>query len=149
ESGLLYVCDSGDREDKGGAIYRITPQGKVSLLVDGKKSPAIKAPYGLKMDGASHLLVNTHIGELHRIKLTNGTTEQLAKGFDGGEGLAWDYNGQLFVTSWNRTKVYGIPKPGKKPVLVAEGFESATDLCLDRGGKRLLIPDMEAGAIYA
>src|SRR5260370_2745250 len=39
------------------------------------------------------------------------------------------------VSDWKNGKVYGIPKPGQKPVLVAEGFESAADLCLDRGGK--------------
>lgn len=150
ESGLLYVSDSGDLEGKGGAVYRITPQGKVSLVVDGKQSPAIKAPNGLKMDGAAHLLVLDFLsGELHQIKLSNGKTEKIADGFDGGDGLAWDYHGQLFVTSWKHGKVYGIPRPGAKPVLVAEGFESAADLCLDRGGKRLLIPDMKAGALYA
>src|SRR5205823_4900072 len=40
-----------------------------------------------------------------------------------------------------------LPRPREKPVLLAEGFESAADLCHDASGKNLLIPDMQAGTI--
>src|SRR5207302_2180437 len=84
ESGTLYVSDSGDLEGKDGAIYRIDPKKKVSLVLDGKKSPAVKGPNGLAMDGQSHLLFNDLVsGELHRIKLADGSTEKLAEGFGG------------------------------------------------------------------
>ena len=43
----------------------------------------------------------------------------------------------------------GIPRPGEKPVLLAEGFKSAADICLDPSGKFLLVPDMKAGTLTA
>jgi glucose/arabinose dehydrogenase len=150
ESGTLYVSDSGDLEGKDGAIYRIDPRGKVSLVLDGKKSSAVKAPNGLAMDGQSHLLfVDLHSGELHRIKLSNGSTEKLAEGFGGSDGLCWDKFGRLFVSDWKNGKVFVIPRPGEKPILLAEGFESAADLCLAPDGKHLLVPDMKAGTVTA
>jgi sugar lactone lactonase YvrE len=56
EQGTLYVADAGDGKS-GGSIYRIAPNGKVSLVTDEKRSPAMQAPTGLAMDGMSHLVV--------------------------------------------------------------------------------------------
>ncbi len=38
EKGVLYVSDSGDHKGKGGAIYRITQKGHVSLVADALDS---------------------------------------------------------------------------------------------------------------
>src|SRR5262249_21495820 len=38
---------------------------------------------------------------------------------------------------------------GAKAVLLASGFQSAADLCLDPTGKFLLVPDMKAGTLTA
>jgi glucose/arabinose dehydrogenase len=158
ELGVLYVSDSGDLKGNGGAIYRITivtnPKKKeetkvtVTTVTDGKTNPKIKTPNGLVMDGKNHLLMLDFMsGELLRIRVTDGQTTKIADGFDGGDGLAWDNFGQLFITSWKSGKVWGIPRAGQKPILVASGFESAADLCLDPTGKFLLIPDMKAGTL--
>lgn len=150
ESGMLYVSDSGDLEGKEGAVFRITPQGKVSLLIDGQKSESVKTPNGLLMDGQSHLLVlDFTSGELNRLRLADATLTKIADGFIGGDGLMWDKVGRLFITSWKTGKVWGIARPGAKPVLIAEGFESAADLCFDAANNRLLIPDMKAGTLTA
>ncbi len=122
---------------------------EVILVTDGKSDPRIKTPNGLVMDGMNHLLmVDFGSGELLRIAVkTDGTSEKIAEGFDGGDGLAWDNFGRLFITSWKHGKVWGIPRPGVAPILMAEGFKSAADLCVDASGKFLLIPDMKAGTI--
>jgi len=86
-------------------------------------------------------------GDLLRIRVTDGQTTKIAGGFDGGDGLAWDHFGRLFITSWKTGKVWGIPRPGEKAVLIASGFESAADCCLDPTGKFLLVPDMKAGTL--
>ncbi len=144
----LYVSDTGDLEGKEGAIYRIDLRGKVTLLIDGKKSPAVKAPNGLLMDGESFLLfVDAFSGELHRIKLADGSTEKLAEGFGAGDGLAWDKFGRLYVSDWKNGNVFVIPRPGDKPILLAEGFQSAADICLAPDGRHLLVPDMKAGTL--
>lgn len=165
ENGTIYVSDSGDLKGNGGAIYRLNIGGgfpfpkfkdkqpepakaKVTLVTDGKKNPAIKAPNGLVMDGKSFLLVLDIVsGELLRIKLGDGSSTKIAEGFQGGDGLAWDMHGRLFITSWAQGKVWGIPRAGQTPILIGEGFASAADLCLDPTGKFLLIPDMKSGTL--
>lgn len=166
ENGTIYVSDSGDLKGNGGAVYRLNIGGggfpfpkfkdkqpepakaKVTLVTDGKKNPAIKAPNGLVMDGKSFLLVLDIVsGELLRIKLGDGSSTKIADGFQGGDGLAWDMHGRLFITSWAQGKVWGIPRPGQAPILIGEGFASAADLCLDPTGKFLLIPDMKSGTL--
>ena len=159
ENGVLYVSDSGDLKGNGGAIYSIHvyfDKGKkatvtnVTTIANGKLNPQIKTPNGLVMDGKNHLLMlDFTTGELLRIKISSGTSTKIADGFDGGDGLAWDNFGRLFITSWKTGKVWGIPRPGEKAVLLASGFQSAADLCVSRDGKSLLIPDMKAGTLTA
>ena len=150
ETGMIYVSDSG-KDGKGGAVYRINPKGGgVSLVVDEKKLPGLKTPNGLANDGTSFLLLaDFGTGILHRIKLADGTSEQVADGFDGADGVTWDYYGRLYVSSWKSGKVWVIPRPDEKPVLVVEGFKSAADTCLDPTGKFILVPDMLAGTLTA
>lgn len=150
EGGALYVSDSGDLEGGHGAVYRVNLRGEVEVIADGKRFPGLKIPNGLLLDGASHLLVlDFGSGELHRIKLSTNTWEKIADGFVGGDGLAWDKFGRLYISNWKEGKVFVIPRPGDKPILLAEGFQSAADLCLDASGQRLLVPDMKAGTITA
>ena len=148
ESGMLYVSDSGDLKGNGGAVYRITLQGLVSLVADPKSLPAMHTPNGLAMDGASHLLLaDFGSGELHRIKLADGSNEKIADGFGGADGLVWDHFGRLFISDYKSGKIFVIVRPGEKPILLADGFQAAADICLDASGKNLLVPDMKAGTV--
>jgi glucose/arabinose dehydrogenase len=148
--GALYVSDSGDLKGAGGAIFRIDQKGKVTLVADAKKSPALKTPNGLLHDSLMHLLVaDFTTGELHRLTIANGKTEKIADGFGGGDGLAWDRHGRLYISDWKNGKVFIIPRPGDKPILLAEGLKAAADICLDPTNKRILVPDMTAGTITA
>jgi gluconolactonase len=56
--GSLYVSDSGDIQNGGkGAIFKITPQGKVSLVISEAQNPSIKSPNGLLLEPTGKLLV--------------------------------------------------------------------------------------------
>jgi glucose/arabinose dehydrogenase len=150
ESGTIYVSDSGDRKNQGGAVYRITAKGKVSLVTDQKRWPELQRPNGLVLDGSGHLLLlDSGTGRLHRIRITSGATELVAEGFGHGDGLAWDKHGRLFVSDFKGGRVHVIGRPGEKPVPLAATFKSAADLCLDSTGKLLLVPDMKAGTVTA
>src|SRR5262245_45837144 len=162
ENGVVYVSDSG-KDGKGGAVYRITarprlkgspkdapPEIAVAVVVDEKKLPGLHTPNGLMNDGTSFLLVaDFGTGILHRVKLADGSSEKVAEGFDGADGVTWDFYGRLYVSSWKTGKLFVIPRPGEKPVLVVEGFKSAADTCLDPTGKFILVPDMKAGTLTA
>jgi glucose/arabinose dehydrogenase len=150
EQGTLYVSDSGDLQGGGGAVFRIDQKGKVTLVADAKKVAALRTPNGLLHDSLVHLLfVDFSSGELHRLRLTDGQTEKLGEGFGGGDGLIWDRHGRLYVSDWKNGKVFVIPAPGARPVLLAEGFQAAADLCLDPTNRRILVPDMKAGTLTA
>ncbi|HEY1188344.1 MAG TPA: PQQ-dependent sugar dehydrogenase, partial [Gemmata sp.] len=162
ESGTVFVSDSGDRKGGGGAVFRVTPppmpkfkgpvppkgETKIDVLVDAAKLKGLHTPNGLAMDGASHvILADFGSGDIYRIKLADGTSEKIADGIDGADGLTWDQYGRLFISSWKTGKLFAIPKPGEKPVLVAEGLKSAADTCLDATGRFILVPDMKSGTL--
>jgi glucose/arabinose dehydrogenase len=146
ESGTLYV---GGSDGKGkGAIYRISPAGKVGLLVDTAKWPGLQAPTALALDGQSHLLVaDAGSGELHRFKIADGSTEKLAEGFREPTGLAWDWFGRLYIADGGDDAVFVIGRPGQKRVRLATGFKAPSGLCLDPTGKHMLVADREAGTL--
>jgi glucose/arabinose dehydrogenase len=164
ESGTLFVSDSGDLKGAGGAVFSIhLKSGKTALVVDAKSLPGLNTPNGLALDGggpmgggpmfggaASHLLLaDFGSGVLYRIKLADKSVQKTADGFDGADALTWDHHGRLFITSWKTGKVWGIPRPGQKAVLLSDKFQHAADCCLDATGRFLLVPDMEAGTLTA
>jgi glucose/arabinose dehydrogenase len=150
EKGILYVSDSGDLKGNGGAVFRIDLKGNVSLVTDTRRIPGLKTPNGLVLDGVSHLLLlDFGSGELLRVRIADGSSAKVAEGFDGGDGLGWDWFGRLFITSWKQGKVWGIDRPGQEPVLLTSRFESAADCCLSPDGNSILVPDMKAGTLTA
>lgn len=164
ESGTVFVTDSGDLKGAGGAVFRVTPppmpkgkgavppkgELKIDVLVDAAKLKGLHTPNGVAMDGQSHIiLADFGSGDIYRVKLVDGTSEKIADGIDGADGLTWDHYGRLFVSSWKTGKLFVIPRPGAKPVLVAEGFKSAADTCLSADGANILVPDMKGGTLTA
>lgn len=150
ESGTLYVSDSGNRENKGGAVYRISSPKKATVVTDQKRWPELQRPNGLLLDSANHLLLlDSGNGTLSRIRLADGSVEKVAEGFGHADGLARDWFGRLFVSDWKGGRIFAIARPGEKPVLVASGFQSAADICVDPVGKLVLVPDMKAGTLTA
>jgi glucose/arabinose dehydrogenase len=102
------------------------------------------------MDGQSFLLAaDAGTGTLFRIKIADGTAEKVADGFGTADGVVWDYFGRLYIADRAAGKVFVIDKPGEKPVLYAEGFQSVADLGLDASGMNVLIADPKAGTVTA
>jgi glucose/arabinose dehydrogenase len=150
ENGILYVADAGSRDGNGGTVYRIDHKGKVQKVADRHTAPSLRTPKAVLLDGLSFLLVlDFTSGELLRIRVADGSAAKVADGFEGGDGLAWDWFGRLFILSSKQGKVWGIARPGQKPVLIASGLPSAGSPGLDPTGMFLLIPDRKAGTILA
>jgi sugar lactone lactonase YvrE len=150
--GDLYVSDTGDTE-KGskGAIYRITPQGEVSLLVSEAQNPLFRNPNGLLFEPSGSLLVvDFFSGDLLRLDMASKKAEKLAGGFGGGDGLALDAAGMLYLTDWKGGRAWKLDlnKPGAKPQQYDRDFQAAADITLSSDGKFVLLPDMKAGTLY-
>jgi len=144
--GNLYVSDSGNLKGAEGAVYRIAPDGKISTLLDDK-NPRVKAPNGLLWDDGKLLVLDFASGELNRLTLESGELEKIADGLEGGDGIARDVDGNLYVTQWSKG-VLSLLRDGKGPA-VAYGpkFTASADLCLNPKNGQLLVPDMKAGTL--
>jgi glucose/arabinose dehydrogenase len=148
DQGALYVSDSGDLKGGQGAIFRISPEGKVTLVTDSTKANGLQGPNGLLVDDAKHLLMLDFVsGEIHRINLDDGKAQRYVTGFPGGDGLARDKNGKVYVSEWTTGRVSVIDKESHSPTLLSDAFKSAADICLSADGKQLLVPDMMAGTL--
>lgn len=147
-NGIFLVSDSG-ADGKGGAVFRIDHRlNKIDQVASAENISGLNKPNGVAFDGGSHFLVaDMGRGELYRVRLSDKTSEKVADGLEGADGLVWDYWGRLFITSWTQGKTWGIPRPGVKPILIGEGLQSAADCCLDAKNKTILIPDMKAGTL--
>ncbi|MGH7193782.1 MAG: SMP-30/gluconolactonase/LRE family protein, partial [Candidatus Saccharimonadales bacterium] len=149
DRGTLYVSDSGDLKGGDGAVFRITAEGKVSLVTDAAKAKTLKGPNGLLADGAEHLLMLDFVsGELQRIKLSDGSMVRLAADYPGGDGLARDEQGKFYISQWTTGQVSVLGRQSRSPTLIGK-FDSAADICLDEKNHRLLVPDMKAGTLSA
>jgi gluconolactonase len=144
--GNVYVTDSGDLNGKGGAIYRLNKNGKVTRVA-GDHVQQVQGPNGLLMDGRGALLeVDFVSGILYRIKLRTGEMEKVAEGFGGGDGIVRGPGGVLYVSDWKNGKVYAVSKKGEVSLL-KDGFQAAADIGLSQDGKYVLVPDMKAGEL--
>ncbi|HYF38818.1 MAG TPA: SMP-30/gluconolactonase/LRE family protein [Gemmatimonadales bacterium] len=150
-AGNLYVTDSGDWEGRGGAIYRIGQDKKISVVLTDEDDWRLVSPNGLLMDGPNRLLVVDYTtGILFRVDLKGDskTMERLAPGFGAADGLVRDARGRLLITSFSTHKLYVLGKPEAKPQEIElSGVESAADLAISPDGKTLLVPDMSGGKL--
>ena len=144
---IIYVSDSGEvveGERRGGAVYRISSTGKVSLLVDSANNPNIQAPNGLLAFQRGFLMVaDFTTGVLSRIRLRNFSVEKMAEGFGGGDGLAFSGT-KLYISDWRGGKIWSIDltAPGQKPKIFKKGFTNPADIDVTSDGKFLVVPEM-------
>lgn len=148
-NGNLYVSDSGDilGSGKGGAIYRISPQRTLTLLIDGHTDERIQAPNGLLADakGEHLLVVDFTSGILYDYDLVARKLGQIADGFGGGDGIVKQANGTIYVSDWKSGSIYRVVH--NKATLVKGGYQSAADIALSQDDHHLLVPDMKAGLV--
>lgn len=148
--GNLYVSDSGDilGSGKGGAIYKINADGKVSLLIDGKQDARIMAPNGLLADDTGDVLLEVDFtsGILYSFHQKTGVLTDLAEGFGGGDGLVHHSSGTMYISDWKNGKVLSVDTKGEVSVLKS-GYQSAADIAMTKDEQYLMVPDMKAGIL--
>lgn len=149
-TGNLYVSDTGDvfNTAKGGAIYKIDPQGQVSLVINDKQDSRIVAPNGLLMDdtGDVIMVVDFKSGILYSYNMKTKLLTDLAEGFGGGDGIAHHSNGKMFVSDWNNGKVFSINLAGDVTEIKA-GYKAAADIAITKDEKFIMVPDFKAGEL--
>ena len=142
----LFVSDTGDLKGKGGAVYAISPQGKVTTVVNGD-DPRVLGPNGLLADGKDRLLMVDFVsGVLYRITIKTGKMEEVAEGFGGGDGVVRDRRGVIWVSDWQNGRLFTVKKDGSIDWVKVQ-FQSAADIGLSADGQFILVPDMKAGTL--
>jgi sugar lactone lactonase YvrE len=148
--GNLYVSESGDlfNTGKGGAIYKISPDGKVTLLINAVQDARIKAPNGLLADDTGNVLlcVDFTSGILYSLNMQSGLLTDVAEGFGGGDGLVHHSNGTMYLSDWKNGKVFSVNRAGDVQE-IKSGYQSAADIALTKDEKYLMVPDMKAGEL--
>ena len=148
--GNLYVSDSGDvfKTGKGGAIYKINPQGEVKLLINDIQDARVKAPNGLLADdtGSVLLYVDFTSGILYSLNTQTGALTDVAEGFGGGDGVVHHSNGTMYVSDWKNGKVFSVNTMGDV-ALLKDGYQAAADIAMTKDEAYLLVPDMKAGEL--
>lgn len=147
-SGNVYVSDTGDLKGKGGAIYKIDSQGKVTLVVNNKQESRLLGPNGLVMDdtGDVIMVVDFVSGILYSYNMKTHKLTDLAEGFGGGDGLVHHSSGKMFVSDWNNGKVFSISLKGDVKE-IKSGYKASADIALTKDEKYLMVPDMKAGEL--
>lgn len=148
--GNLYVSDSGDilGTGKGGAIYKITPQNEVILLIDGAQDARVLAPNGLLVDSTGNTLIYVDFtsGVLYQYDQKTKTLSDIAQGFGGGDGVVYASNGLIYVSDWKAGRVFSLDAKDNARVLKA-GYQSAADIAISQDEHFLMVPDMKAGVL--
>lgn len=148
DAGNVYVSDSGDLKGNDGAVFRIAPDGRVTLVTDAQKAPSLKGPNGLLVDDAGHLLLLDFVsGELSRLTLADGSLAKLADGFPGGDGLARDWDGNLYISQWTTGALSVLPAGSTQARALPVTFTAAADICLNYKTGQIMTPDMKAGTL--
>lgn len=146
-SGNIYVSDSGEDNGKNAGVYKVTLDGKVSVVIDDKSG--IKRPNGLLMDGANQMLVaDFGTGDLYTMQISSGKVTKVNSGFGGADGLVRGTNGMLYISDWAEGRVWQLLEPKATPLLIKDDFQSAADISVSIDGKHLLVPDMKAGELW-
>ena len=145
-NGNVFISDSGDDNGKNAGIYKVTPDGEITEVINDKSG--IKRPNGLLNDGVNQMLVaDFGTGDLFTLNLTDGKVTKVNAGFGGADGLVRDANGLLYISDWANGKVWQLVEPKATPQLLRDNFKAAADIALSADGKQLLVPDMKAGTL--
>ena len=148
--GNLYVSDSGDILGKGGgaAIYKISPSGQVTLLINELQDPRIKAPNGLLADDTGNFLLQVDFssGVLYNLNTQTREMVDVAEGFGGGDGIVHHSNGTMYISDWKNGKVFSVDTKGEVRLL-KDNYKAAADIAITKDEAYLMVPDMKAGEL--
>ena len=140
DDGTIYATQTGDRgpnADSTWRVWRITPDGNASVLVQGRP---LNLPNGIALDPQGNIVV-VNIGD--SAVMTFSRAGQLVKTEyavqAGNDGLVIMPDGAKYVSSVINGGVSRI-RPGRPAELIARNIPSAASMCYDAGAKQLVIP---------
>jgi sugar lactone lactonase YvrE len=140
--GHLFMSDTNR-----GVIFKADPQGNVSVFLDSGPMNPLRMPNGVVLDAdgqisgqaGSLLVVDLRNGNLVAVAPDGGSAEVIARGFGTGDGLAFDAQGNLYISDFARGRVHRM-KPDRSTEVFAR-TTSPADLTVDRQRGWLIVPN--------
>ncbi|MBI2127410.1 MAG: SMP-30/gluconolactonase/LRE family protein [Thaumarchaeota archaeon] len=157
KQGRLYLAD----RITAGEVYMVDPKDPKLVTVakiprmeaisrDGRKSMVIPNVLGMTFDkqGSLYIAVGGLPGQdpakpvgfilkvpADKLSATNpGEAEVWASGVPGANGIAFDKNGNLYVSNFGGGTIYMVPSTGGEGKVIAEKLVSPNGLAFDRNG---------------
>lgn len=154
-NGDLYFTDQGQTglHDATGRVYRLTPEGRLTRLLD-----TVPSPNGIVIDpDMTHLLIAvTRAQQIWRIPLNDsgiitkvGVFAQLHGGLGGPDGLALDAEGGLLIAHTGFGSVWRLSRTAE-PLLRIRSCAGISTTNLAFGGpegRDLFITESQTGSI--
>ena len=142
-SGRLYVCDRMTNR-----IFRISVQKDFEISVF-KEGPMLGSPNGLAVNPKNqHLMVVTWEGGRILEIEPNGNVHVLKRGLHGLDGIDYDVEGNLYVSSAEKGEIYRIPYYGRGTLtLFMSGLTSPANISCDRVRHELLVPSLTDNSV--
>ncbi len=154
-SGTLYFTDQGQTgmQDPTGRVYRLTPDGRLTCLLN-----TIPSPNGIAVDAdESFLLVAvTRASQIWRLPLHAsglvtkvGVFAQLHGGTGGPDGLALDADGCLLIAHAGLGSLWRLSRQAEPldRIVSCAGVSTSNMAFGGPGGTRLFIVESETGSI--
>jgi sugar lactone lactonase YvrE len=144
DDGTIYATQTGAQDPTTWRIYKITPQGQPSVLIQGAP---LNLPNGIAFDAKGNLvIVNVGTNDVHTFSPDGKllTTEQAVD--PGNDGIVVVADGTKYVSSVRQGTVSRI-RPGQKAEIIASGIPSAASMTYDSKRNRLVIPMNDWNAI--
>ncbi len=141
--GFLYVSDLMTNQ-----LFRIEPDKNyaVKLLKQGKE---LGGPNGLMVNPKSKnlVVVTWKTGQILEID-RSGKIHVLKRGLSGLDGIDYDKEGNLYVSSFDKGEIYKITRFGRGQLSTfLSGLTSPADISCDRARNELLIPSMKGNTV--
>lgn len=144
EDGTVYVTDTGTK-DVPGAIYRMTRNGEVRKLAEGRD---LKRPNGISLNRNGELVVVTFDGQEVMTVATDGSIVERRKLKVGQlDGLEIAEDGTLYVSTWTDKAVVRLSADGSREEVVLTNAESPAAFELDSARNQLIVPLPRANQI--
>lgn len=155
ERGVVYVAEVG--QQKTNALYAIgvkfAPPGRPPARGEIKKvadlpTRDVASGHSLASDGMNHVLVMCNTGEFVRVNVNDGKAEPVGSDLSaGGLDVQYDQNGRLWF--FDKQAIWAVPRPGVKPVKVADMPESWGGFAYHPMTKQLLYADQKKESLLA
>jgi hypothetical protein len=135
--GTVYATQTGTQDATTWQLWKITPQGAASILVQGAP---LRQPNGVAIDGQGNVVV-VNIGNNEVLTFSpEGKLLQTENAVQpGNDGLVIMPDGTKYVSSVQQGGVSRI-RPKQKAELIAENIPNPASMCYDAGANQLVIP---------